>query len=373
MKPADAPVEARIRTAFRVRGVWFWLLGGGFALTYQIPTLIDLWTSSAPVPVRVYGTVILALVFAAFLVLPPILWTSSRVVRWCAIVSYGALTLPLIPLLHSQIVWVWILVVGVAAVVLESPWEFFPLLVVALLTMQVFIYFAEGEPFLYISVLVTASVGIVMHIMNRQLATLRSLRAANAEIARLAVVEERERFSRDLHDVLGHSLTVVAVKSELATKLVMKDPGSAQRELQDIEQLARESLVDLRAAVSNYRDATWEVELASARRALESAGIELSLPAAAPEVPGEVRTLFAWVLREGVTNVIRHSGAVHCIVEMDDHHLAVIDDGVGGAPTDGTGNGLRGLRERAAAAGATLIAGPSEHGYRLEVVIAHDG
>lgn len=387
-KPAAAPVEARIRTAFRVRGVWFWLLGGGFALTYQVPTLIDLWTSSAPVHVRVYGTVILAFVFAAFLVLPPILWASSRVVRWCAVVGYGMLTLALIPLLHSQIVWVWILVVGVAAVVFESPWEFFPLLAVALLGMQVFIFFAEGEPFLYISVLVTASVGIVMHIMNRQLATLRSLRAANAEIARLAVVEERARFSRDLHDVLGHSLTVVAVKSELAAKLVDRDPARTRSELADIERLSRDALSDLRAAVSNYREMSLDTELVSAGRALAAAGIRIHMPSAAPEVPPEVANLFGWVIREGVTNVIRHSGARHCAIEISPRYVRVTDDGTGGETAEAragrviSGNGLRGLRERAASVGATISAGPLDSdpastegdggGFRLEATVSHE-
>ncbi|MBX3079378.1 MAG: two-component sensor histidine kinase [Cryobacterium sp.] len=368
MQVGVAPVGSRVTAVFRVRGVRFWLLGGGFGLLYQIPTLINVWTSPENLALRIYGTVLLAVVYLAFLVLPPILWSAPRFARWSAVAAYAALTLALFPVLHEQIVWIWILVVAVAAAVFESAWEFIPLLVAVLLAMQVVIVVAHGEPFLYISMLVTASLGIVMQIMNRQLITLRSLREANAEIARLAVVEERARFSRDLHDVLGHSLTVVAVKSELAAKLVERDPAGALNELADIERLSRNALTDLRAAVSNYREASLETELVAARRALAAAGIHATLPERTPDIPAQAASFFAWVIREGVTNVVRHSNARHCVIKVDSRHISITDDGTigGGSSTSGTakdgGNGLRGLRERAETVGATVSAGPIDAG-----------
>ncbi len=182
-----------------------------------------------------------------------------------------------------------------------------------------------------------------------------ALRAATAENQRLAVAEERHRFARDLHDILGHSLTVITVKAELAGKLVDRDLGRAKKELADLERLSRDALVDVRRAVEGYRELTLPGELARARAALGAAQIDADLPNATDEVPGELRELFAWTVREGVTNVIRHSGARLCAVRLSATCAEVADDGRG--PTDpGLAQaGLRGLRERAAAHDATVI------------------
>lgn len=166
--------------------------------------------------------------------------------------------------------------------------------------------------------------------------------------------------------MLGHSLTVVTVKSELAAKLIDRDPVGARHELADIERLSREALRDLRAAVSDYRDVSLGTELASARTALTAAGIEAVLPTTTSGVPHDRAAFFAWVLREAVTNVIRHSGARHCVVDLQPDRLLVTDDGVGAASGDGGGNGLRGLRERARSVGATITAGPADGGFRVE-------
>ena len=141
-----------------------------------------------------------------------------------------------------------------------------------------------------------------------------ALISAHEENAELAVENERTRFARDLHDILGHSLTVITVKAELAQKLMDVDTDRARAELADLERLSRDALADVRRAVEGYRELSLPGELARARTALAAAQIEAVLPNSTDDVPSERRELFAWTIREGVTNVIRHSGARHCSV-----------------------------------------------------------
>ncbi|MGN9906823.1 histidine kinase [Phytohabitans sp. LJ34] len=193
------------------------------------------------------------------------------------------------------------------------------------------------------------------------------LAAAREEIARLAVADERNRLARDLHDLLGHSLTVVAVKAELAGRLVRMAPERAEEEIGDVERLARQSLRDVRAAVAGYAQASLAAELAGAQAALTSAGIDVELPDDVEQVPPERRELFGWVVREGVTNVVRHSGAKRCWIRVTPHEVEVGDDGHGPDGTAG-GRGLAGLRERAEAAGGSLTVGRApERGFTLRV------
>lgn len=191
---------------------------------------------------------------------------------------------------------------------------------------------------------------------------------------RLAVVDERERVARDVHDVLGHSLTVVTLKAELAERLVDLDPDRAKAELVEIQQLTRQALAEIRETVGGLRVARLDHELASARAALAAAGIASNLPDDAdPDitiVDPRHRAVLAWVLREAVTNVVRHSDADACSIELGSNVLTVADDGRGreGRPE---GNGIRGLRERVEAAGGQLsyAAGSDGHGTTLEVTM----
>ena len=199
------------------------------------------------------------------------------------------------------------------------------------------------------------------------------LDAAHQEIARLAVADERNRFARDLHDLLGHSLTVVSVKAELAGRLVSMAPERAQAEIADIQRLAREALADVRSAVGGYREVTLGVELARARTALESAEIEPELPPTIDVVPEARQELFGWAVREGVTNVVRHSGAKRCWITLTPSSVAVEDDGTGpgGTAVEGAEHGLDGLRERASAVGGTVTVGRSpQGGFALRVTVA---
>lgn len=234
---------------------------------------------------------------------------------------------------------------------------------------------AEGAVTYAVSAL---GVGALMLALGRLIAANVQLQTAQQTIEQLAVEAERERFARDLHDVLGHSLSVVTLKAELAGRLLPAQPQEARRHVQELEQVARAALGELRETVSGYRRPTLAGELAGARLALDAAGIELHLEQRAPELPTEVEALLAWTVREGTTNVIRHSGARRCeiaIAPVNGSGVAsaeIRDDGRGvrsGAPGD-PGNGLEGLRERAAQlAGRIDAETPPDGGFRLTVTV----
>ena len=193
------------------------------------------------------------------------------------------------------------------------------------------------------------------------------LRLTQDEVERLAKTAERERIARDLHDVLGHTLSVIALKSELAGKLVERDPERAGAEIREVERISREALREVRSAIAGYRSEGLQAELARARLALESSGIKLEY-FVQPVEPGPAReTVLALALREAVTNVIRHSGAKTCRISLQQEDgevvLKVRDDGRGGASPFGIGlssmrervEGLGGRMERLVEGGTALI------------------
>jgi two-component system, NarL family, sensor histidine kinase DesK len=198
----------------------------------------------------------------------------------------------------------------------------------------------------------------------------QALAEARTEIARLAAENERSRIARDLHDLLGHSLTAITVKAGLARRLGDTDPDGALREIGEVEALARRSLADVRAAVSNYRDVTLTGELATGRELLRAAGIVADLPGAVEVTDPQRQELFGWAVREGLTNVVRHSHATSCAVRVEPSYVEITDDGVGVNGAQGPGNGLSGLRERVAAVGGRVDAGPVHpQGWRLKVTL----
>jgi two-component system, NarL family, sensor histidine kinase DesK len=182
----------------------------------------------------------------------------------------------------------------------------------------------------------------------------------------LAVVAERERVARDVHDILGHSLTVITIKTELAGRLIDLDPQRAKDEMAEVNALARSALAEVRATVGALRTPDLPSMIASAQSAFRAADITATLPDPKTATPhGE---LFAWVLREAVTNVVRHSHATQCEVRIDDATLTVHDDGCGlGAAVPG--NGLRGLIERVESAGGTLTIESDTGGTTLTAVV----
>lgn len=184
------------------------------------------------------------------------------------------------------------------------------------------------------------------------------LTEAREEIARLAVSEERLRFARDVHDLLGQSLATIVLKTELiGRQLPPTSDDSLKHEVDDVAMVARTALNDLRDAVTGYRRPTLAGEVSSARSALRSAGIAFAVDDRLGTVPQEQDAVLAWCLREAVTNVVKHSGATRCSVQLsrDDGlvRLAVEDDGVGATSFDG-GTGLAGMRERVEGAGGTV-------------------
>ncbi|MGA8277117.1 MAG: sensor histidine kinase [Rhodanobacteraceae bacterium] len=213
---------------------------------------------------------------------------------------------------------------------------------------------------LAISLGVIAIVGISVcaanHFHREKRLRQADLKLSHDEIRRLAATAERERIGRDLHDLLGHTLSLVAIKSELAGKLLDRDPAAARREVLEVERVAREALAQVRHAVTGIRAAGLAAELASARLLLESAGVGFTYSLADVDLPMEFETALALCVREAVTNIQRHARASRATANLtlngDNAVLTVEDDGCGGALVPG--NGLDGMRERIEALGGSL-------------------
>jgi two-component system sensor histidine kinase DesK len=179
---------------------------------------------------------------------------------------------------------------------------------------------------------------------------------AQEEVEEMAAVAERERISRDLHDLLGHTLSVIALKSELASKLSSTDPARAAEEIREVERVSRDALSEVRAAVEGFRSRGFAGELRSAARTLESAGVRLEADGQNAMMSPRQESVMALALREAVTNIVRHARASTCRVALREEGrrlvLTVQDDGVGGAASEGYG--IAGMRERAAALGGDV-------------------
>jgi two-component system sensor histidine kinase DesK len=179
---------------------------------------------------------------------------------------------------------------------------------------------------------------------------------AQEEVQHLATVAERERIGRDLHDLLGHTLSVIVLKSELASKLAASDPDRAFQEIRDVEQISRDALAEVRSAVQGYRAGGIEREVLEARRTLDTAGVRLEAAIEPQRLSPAQETVIAMALREGVTNVVRHAHATVCRLSLRQTgnwcELEVADDGRGGVLEEG--NGLSGMRQRVEALGGML-------------------
>ena len=225
--------------------------------------------------------------------------------------------------------------------------------------------------------------GLVVAVIFRFMEAVAELRRTREELARSAVDAERLRFARDMHDLLGHTLSVMVVKAQVTRKLVSRDPAQAERQAMDIEEIGRGALSEVRQAIAGYRGRGLARELEASRAALADAGITAEVRQDGPPVPAGADALLGWVVREGVTNVIRHSGGRHCqiAVHSQDGRVSVTISDDGGAaappspgeaapPVTAGGHGLKGLRERLAADGGTLEAGPRDGGgFRLSAAV----
>lgn len=328
---------------------------------------------------RIWGFLGLALfVLTYFALVFRHMWrTLTRQVTYAALAVLLALSLALSCTMDFSWLVLFIFTSVASGVVLswqQSRWAI-PL-VTALLLAVGWHYPEIRDYYLFAYGLPALGCGFMMVGVQHLIRTTQELRAARQEVARLAANDERLRLARDLHDLLGHSLSLITLKSELAGRMLPDRPDDAARQVADIERVSRQALVDVREAVTGYRRPRITVELAGARAALRTAGITAAVD---PALDDEQRDLsadeegaLAWALREAVTNVVRHSGARRCELllteewEADERRylcLSVIDDGIGPPRGSGhDGNGLTGLRERLARADGRLETGPAPRG-----------
>ncbi|MFF2405559.1 sensor histidine kinase [Streptomyces sp. NPDC058092] len=288
---------------------------------------------------------------------------DRRVVQ-SSIAFLGALAITLFLTLGTA--WLVLFVYVAVSVGATLPLRTARWLIPAVVAVLVLLGLTDDHPREIITALVFPALlgGFAMTGVRQMIRTTIQLREARATVAQLAANEERLRLARDLHDLLGHSLSLITLKSELAGRMLPDHPEQAAAQVADIERVSRQALVDVRSAVTGYRRPTLPGELAGARTALAAAGITADVPAEAPEdVPEKPEEVLAWALREAVTNVVRHSGARHCTVTLIPRQtldgrvleLTVADDGVGASGTE-PGNGLTGITERLATVDGTLIA-----------------
>lgn len=222
-------------------------------------------------------------------------------------------------------------------------------------------------------------VGFVVLGFSQLQRTARQLELTRAEVARLAAESERARIARDMHDLLGHSLSVIALKTELARRMLERDPRRAAAELGDVEAVVRTSMRDVREAVAGYRQIDLDAELAGARMALSAAGLEVTIERPPDALEPAADALLGWIVREGVTNVVRHSDGTRCSIRIrardGEVALEIVDDGhgsrrAGPGPASPSGSGLAGIRERVEAAGGRMEVGrPADGGFRLLAVV----
>ncbi|MFC4069327.1 sensor histidine kinase [Actinoplanes subglobosus] len=363
------PPGRGFRHGWVLAAIWLFYLGENLTAILGRP----------PGPWRDIGLAALALFMIAFLVLTatvpraggphPGRWATVRV--WAGLLLLSGLAALQAPAgqYHTLVCVVYIAACAVMGLPLRQG---IPVAISLAVAVDLAIRFvpgwgAGGQGYALAVLFAGAATGGIRLASDRQIRLIH----AQQEIADLAVTGERARIATELHDILGHSLTVVAVKAELAQRLLDVDLDRARRELSDLESLARDALADVRATALNVRGISLPGEIAAAQAALDAANVRADLPGAADDVPTRNRELFAWTIREAVTNIVRHSRARHATVLLRPDSVEIVDDGQGCAPGSGTdaGQGLAGLRRRADQVGARLTAGsrPGEPGFRVRM------
>ncbi len=343
-----------------------WRLGSGIWLVFLADSFVSVVQADQPWQLRSLALGGLLVFCIAYVFIVPVMMAprvSAAKRRLFVLWAFGVAS-SILPITgqHGLSVYVFVAVIAIMLLETREALAVVAFLLVLAPLLQVAVDSWENSVWIDLPI-ATASAAVfgLSSVIKRN----RSLAEAHLELKALAVEQERARFARDLHDLLGHSLTVITVKSELARRVMDSDPRRAAAEVADIERLSREALADVRATVAGYRGVTLAAEISSARAALDAAGVVADLPGAVDEVPGERRELFGWVLREGVTNVIRHSDAQRVRVAVSARSVEIVDDGHPG-PNGHEGSGLTGLRERLDQVGGRLDAGPVEDGgFRL--------
>jgi two-component system sensor histidine kinase DesK len=339
-------------------------------LVYLIFVVISVRQNSSGAA-AVAGYALLAVFTACWLVTPAVLSPATSGRRfWAWYALLVALTVAEIPFARAAgfVLCVFITLLTVARLGIRSA-PFVAAMALAALLVPVAVgswHVSLAQSFADVTPVAIPVVAIAIAATLQVIRANQALAETRTELARLAAENERIRIARDLHDLLGHSLTTITVKAGLARRLGPADPAGAVDQITEVEELCRRVLADVRAAVSGYREVTLASELARGRELLRASGITADLPTATDVAGPAHQELFGWAVREGLTNVIRHSRAHSCTVRVSASCVEIVDDGQGSAAAPG--NGLAGLRERAAAAGGGVDAAPLQPaGWRLRV------
>lgn len=372
--PIALGISARpvsIGQALWSRAAVSWYIGAAISTVWLLSVGQDVVAASRTSLEAGLGVALVVLFGLAFVFSAPFTWALQGTWRLLVAAVLLALSFSLFPWLGWGVVATWTYVgvsVAMSVVAWSLTWTIVAGLgVIALLSAAA----VEGwsEDIFWLPVVIV-TISLMMGGFGRTMAAMNQLRATQRQLEELAVERERGRMARDLHDILGHSLTVVTVKAELAGRLIDVDPERAKTEIAEVEELARGALADVRATVAGSRGVNVSGELAAARAALAAAGIEARLPGSTETIAPDRRELAGWVVREGVTNVVRHSGASVCRVRLAPHEVEVADDGIGPVPTTTSSTGLGGLRERIEAAGGRMTVGRSDlGGFSLKVAL----
>jgi two-component system sensor histidine kinase DesK len=341
-------------------GPWFALIWVPFLL---IGPLVD--ASIAGQPLRVVCVLVLAAANVATVSIPFVPHAS----RWSELAAIGlaALSVAYLFAWRTDEEFVYPLLAIAAAVAVRRRWA---LGVICGLTISGAVQTGLERGSLDVGMFLgfaTFMAGISNFLVHYLIGVIAELSEAQNRLAQTAVAEERLRFSRDLHDLLGHTLSVIVVKAQAVRRLATRDPDAAAEHASNIETIGRHALTEVREAVTGYRSVGLAEELANAQSALQAAGVLVRVTHEALGLDAHLDSLLGWVVREGSTNVLKHSDASRCTIEVTVKNgiarVEVIDDGSGGSAGDGSG--LKGLRERVDEYGGVVTAGRVPGGFRL--------
>lgn len=380
MNVPGSPVESRRQLLVKVAWMLLWM-------TYLAYPASDLINGGHSLADQVLGWVCLAVFVVSYVLLVIFRSQAGMRPRACQVTVATMIALAVTSsfVLGGAFLTMFIYASVCLAVITPLKYALRALVGMAVLTVVTGLLIHAGNDDISTFALSAFLSGVAMTGLQRLVATMKELREARAAVAHLAASEERLRLARDLHDLLGHSLSLITLKSELAGRFMDAGKDEAARaQVADIEQVARQSLIDVREAVTGFRRPTLPVELAAARTALAAAQVRLEaapeLVDAWPSLDDEESGALAWALREAVTNVVRHGeDATVCTVTADESWeasgeryavLEITDNGRGPGKSQ-PGNGLSGLEERLALVGGRLETGPGQHGkgFRLRASV----
>lgn len=335
---------------------WAWLFAGVW-LVFLVYPVLETFQATESVPVTVLGLVFIAAFGVVYML--GFGWLADR--PWLVFALLIALALATASIIGVAAIGLTPYLGVFSALMLPSPWWPRTTVAVALLPLVSLVVQDDFPPYFFLMVWPIIIGMVLLRLFSE------GERRADASRAALALAAERDRVARDVHDVLGHSLTALSIKAELAGRLIDVDPERARAELASIQETARQALAEVRATVGGLRAGNLEAELDAAPRVLTDAGIETRVLGSVADTDPRHRTLLAWVLREAVTNVVRHAAASEVVVELRQDGITVTDDGAGISRPEG--NGLRGMRERVSDAGGTLDVLDAGPGTRVRVVL----